>query len=147
MGIDVINLIGSGSGIGKRIAYRGFEPCAIRRGTGDVDIFPLFAGPFLMFFAAPLIFPFSWTRLFLTWVVPILPALLFIDTMLSMLRSYTLDELKEIVASASLPEESNVEVFEFTEAAGMIRMPAIILGAAISGTNGRLNQKRKENTQ
>lgn len=112
-----------------------------------VDLFPLFAGPFLMFFAAPLIFPFSWTRLFLTWVIPILPALLFIDTMLSMLRSYTLDELKEIVASASLPEESNVEVFEFTEAAGMIRMPAIILGAAISGTNGRLNQKRKENTQ
>lgn len=109
-----------------------------------VDLFPLFSGPVLMFFAAPLIFPFSWVRLILTWVFPVLPVVLFVDTLLSMLRSYTPDELKEIVASAGLQCGKDAEVFGFVEAGGAIRMPAIILGTEVAGCNSRFDQKESD---
>lgn len=102
-----------------------------------VDLFPLFTGPLLMLFTAPLVYPFSWRRLFLTWIVPVLPAILFADTALSLMRAYTVSELKEIAQSAELRNAACAEVFEIVSACGVVRMPALLVSPGISGRKGR----------
>ena len=136
---EIVSLLKTASSRGKTLVCVDY----FIRGRA-VDLFPLFAGPVLMFFAAPLIYPFSWVRLFLTWVAPILLVVLLVDTMLSMLRSYTLDELRDIVASAGLSGNGNAEVFELVEAGGAIRMPVLLIDHAISGADRRLNQKERK---
>lgn len=112
-----------------------------RRGR-PVDLFPLFAGPALMFVSAPLVFPFSWKRVLLTWAVPVLPLTLFLDTAISMLRSYTCCELRKIVDSADLPAGAKAEVFELTDAGGVIKMPTVVIRAGIYGPEGRGRKKK-----
>lgn len=53
---------------------------------------------------APFIRPFSWSRLFFTYVVPIAPLLCFFDGVVSSLRSYTLDELRELTEGLGVGE-------------------------------------------
>ena len=52
------------------------------------------------FVAAPLVRPFRWERLALTWVVPAIPALLLYDGVASMLRLYGPEDLRELIAEA-----------------------------------------------
>lgn len=109
-----------------------------------IDLLPLFTGPVLMYLTAPLIYPFSWKRLFWTWVIPVLPLVLFVDTAISLLRSYTIEELKCIVSEHCGIFGSSVDVFEFTGAGGLGRMPAVVVHPGVSAGNGSANNKRKE---
>lgn len=92
------------------------------------DLFPLFLGPLLMILTAPLVFPFSARRIALTWIVPVLPVLLFVDTLLTILRSYRVDELKKIVGGAFLPRGVQASVRELKLCAGLIRMTYLEVG-------------------
>jgi hypothetical protein len=57
----------------------------------------------LMFFGglitAPFIRPFRFTRLFWTYILPVVPFLLFWDGLISCLRAYSIEQLKEMIAS------------------------------------------------
>ncbi len=69
-----------------------------------LELIPLLLAPMLLLLTSPLVYPFSWRRLFFTYLVPALPVLLFVDGLLSRLRSYTLPELQQIAAEVALPD-------------------------------------------
>jgi len=54
----------------------------------------------LIFFWAPRIRPFRWSRLLLTWLIPIMPPILMFDSLVSSLRTYTPDELRGLARDA-----------------------------------------------
>ncbi len=60
--------------------------------------------PLLILFLTPGIRPFRWSRLFWTYVLPVIPFVLWFDGWMSCLRAYSHDELSELVRS--LPVES-----------------------------------------
>jgi hypothetical protein len=47
----------------------------------------------------PFVRPFRWSRILLTYALPLIPALVLFDGTVSMLRIYLPDELRELVAS------------------------------------------------
>ena len=51
----------------------------------------------------PLVRPFRWSRLALTYVVPAIPALFMFDGIVSQLRTYTPDELRDMTRSLQRP--------------------------------------------
>lgn len=55
--------------------------------------------PLFALVVTPLIRPFRWTRLLWTYVLPIVPVVILFDGVISVLRTYTVDELREVVAS------------------------------------------------
>ena len=52
--------------------------------------------PFLVALATPFIRPFRWSRLFLTYVLPLIPLTCWWDGVVSHLRAYTVEELKTL---------------------------------------------------
>jgi len=57
----------------------------------------IFVGILLMFIHTPRIRPFRWSRLLWTYLIPIIPLVLFFDGVVSCLRTYQPHELREIV--------------------------------------------------
>jgi len=57
----------------------------------------------LCWLLTPTLRPFRWSRLFLTYLVPVIPALVCWDGIVSQLRSYTLEELRGFVQHAQVP--------------------------------------------
>jgi hypothetical protein len=58
----------------------------------------IFAGVLLLFLHIPRIRPFRWSRLLWTYLIPVIPFVLLFDGIVSCLRSYRPQELREIVA-------------------------------------------------
>ncbi|MGF6545425.1 class I SAM-dependent methyltransferase [Paraburkholderia youngii] len=63
--------------------------------------------PLMMLALTPLIRPFRWSRLALTYVLPAIPLLCLFDGIVSMLRIYNPDELREMVAS--IPDQQSFD--------------------------------------
>ena len=66
-----------------------------RRAPSTVGI--IFVGILLMFLHTPRIRPFRWSRLLWTYLIPIIPLVLLFDGVVSCLRTYRPQELREIV--------------------------------------------------
>jgi hypothetical protein len=66
-----------------------------RRAPSTVGI--IFAGVLLMFLHTPRIRPFRWSRLLWTYLIPIIPLVLIFDGVVSCLRTYRPQELREMV--------------------------------------------------
>jgi hypothetical protein len=62
------------------------------------------AVPFLGFRAAITARPFRWDRVLWSCVIPVVPAVLWIDGILSCLRSYSLEDLRELTAGLAAPD-------------------------------------------
>ena len=62
------------------------------------------AMPFLGLRAAARARPFRWDRFVWTFVLPVVPATLWVDGLLSCLRSYSLQDLGELTAGLSAPD-------------------------------------------
>jgi len=58
--------------------------------------------PLFVFVVMPFVRPFHWRNLFFTYLVPVLPLMVLWDGIVSCLRSYTVDELRELGAAASV---------------------------------------------
>jgi hypothetical protein len=56
------------------------------------------------FFFAPFVRPFRWSRLFFTYVVPIIPLVMLFDGVVSCLRTYHPEELRKMLEKLSAPE-------------------------------------------
>jgi SAM-dependent methyltransferase len=52
--------------------------------------------PIRILFAVPFIRPFRWSTLLWTYLIPVLPIVLLIDSIVSMLRMYNIDELRDL---------------------------------------------------
>lgn len=62
-------------------------------------ILAMLAAPFFVLLHTPKIRPFYWSRLFLTYLLPVIPLVVMIDGIVSCLRSYTTEELVEMTGS------------------------------------------------
>ena len=63
-----------------------------------------------IFLFTPFVRPFRWSRLWLTYVLPLIPLLVLIDGMISMLRLYLPDELRALVATVPDQETFSWEI-------------------------------------
>jgi SAM-dependent methyltransferase len=70
---------------------------------GVIPLSGIFFSPFLVLFLAPFLRPFRWQALFFTYLVPLVPLMIFWDGLVSWLRVYSLAELRELAAAASVP--------------------------------------------
>jgi hypothetical protein len=68
---------------------------ATQRGPSTIGI--IFVGILLLFLHTPRIRPFRWSRLLWTYLIPIIPLVLLFDGVVSCLRTYRPQELREIV--------------------------------------------------
>ncbi len=64
----------------------------------------VFAFALLLFVCTPWIRPFRWSRLLWTYLVPIIPLVLLFDGVVSCLRTYRPQELRELVAKLTASE-------------------------------------------
>lgn len=63
------------------------------------SIAAMLAAPLFVFLHTPLIRPFRWTRLLFTYLLPVIPLVVMIDGIVSCLRTYTMDELRAMIAT------------------------------------------------
>ena len=84
-------VLGSAAESGRGIAI--FE--AARRAPKTILV--LFFVPLLAFYLTPGMCPFRWSRIFWTYVVPVVPFVLWFDGLVSCLRAYSRDELNAMV--------------------------------------------------
>jgi hypothetical protein len=68
---------------------------ATKRAPSTIGL--IFAGILLMFLHIPRIRPFRWSRLLWTYVIPVIPLVLLFDGVVSCLRTYRPQELREMV--------------------------------------------------
>jgi hypothetical protein len=68
---------------------------ATKRAPSTIGL--IFAGILLLFLHTPRIRPFRWSRLLWTYLIPIIPLVLLFDGVVSCLRTYRPQELREIV--------------------------------------------------
>lgn len=88
------------------------DACAHREGIGIFEgarpnawtIIAVTAVPFLGLRAALTVRPLRWDRILWSCVIPLVPAVLWIDGVLSCLRSYSLDDLRELTAGLPAPD-------------------------------------------
>jgi hypothetical protein len=59
----------------------------------------IFSTPFFLFFCSPFFKPFKWSRIFYTYLVPLIPLFSLWDGVVSMLRIYSPEELLELTKS------------------------------------------------
>jgi hypothetical protein len=84
--------------------------------------------------SAPFIRPFSISRLFWTYVIPIIPLVLLFDGVVSCLRAYSQNELRELVARV----ESNNYSWQIGEQPGGLAPITFLIGTPRAGA-GRMN--------
>lgn len=60
----------------------------------------MFLTPLMVWLTTPVIRPFRWSRLLWTYLVPVMPAAVWFDGVVSCLRTYTPDELRALAAEA-----------------------------------------------
>jgi len=85
--------------------------------------------PILLLLCTPFIRPFRWGRLVWTYLVPIVPLVVWFDATVSCLRTYTIDELRDLVAGVG--EGYDWEI-------GTVRAPPLVSRVTyVIGTPGR----------
>jgi hypothetical protein len=77
-----------------------FEACE-RRWLALVLLLPL---PLVIWLTTPFIRPFRWSRLFWTYLIPLVPLATLFDGMISCLRTYKVEELRELIESLQPPD-------------------------------------------
>lgn len=87
-------------------AFRRREGIAIFEGARRSPLtLALVAGvPLVALKCAALARPFRWRRFLFTWLLPVVPAILYIDGVLSCLRSYSLGDLRELTRPLAAPD-------------------------------------------
>lgn len=86
--------------------------------------------PLLVLLATPWIRPFRWSRLFWTYVVPVVPLVVLFDGIVSCLRTYSVAELEELVDGLGAGEY----VWQAGVAAGRVPVPiTYLIGSPAAG--------------
>ena len=60
--------------------------------------------PLLVWLNTPFIRPFRWSRLFWTYIIPLIPLIVMFDGIVSCLRTYTIEELKILTEKLDAPD-------------------------------------------
>ena len=94
-----------------------------RRAPSTISL--MFAWALMPFVFTPLIRPFRWSRLLCTYVFPIIPLVLLFDGVVSCLRTYRPQELREIVKKLS-GNEYQWEAGEYSRSSGQVPITYLI---------------------
>jgi hypothetical protein len=65
----------------------------------SATVLAMLTTPFFVLLHTPKIRPFRWSRIFLTYLLPVIPLIVMVDGIASCLRSYTVEELTELTGS------------------------------------------------
>jgi hypothetical protein len=76
--------------------------------------------PLLVLLLTPKVRPFSWVQIVFTYLLPILPFLIFWDGLISQIRTYSIRELEELTRNLQSPE--------YSWEAGLMQVPRIPVG-------------------
>lgn len=79
------------------LAHRGIGVFELARREAKTVVI-LCVAPLLVLLLTPAMRPFRWTRMFWTYVVPVVPLVIWVDGLVSCLRAYAPEELAEMVA-------------------------------------------------
>jgi hypothetical protein len=85
--------------VAERRGIAVFEPL----GRSVPALLSVVFAPLAVLVLTPFIRPFRWSRLLLTYLVPIVPLVVLFDGVVSCLRTYTPDELRDLVAGIDAP--------------------------------------------
>jgi hypothetical protein len=109
-----------------RDAVRQGAPIAVFEATqrSAVSLVAILFAPLFVLLVTPLIRPFRWSRLILTYLIPLIPLMVLWDGVVSCLRSYSVAELEAIVAA--IPEADRF-VWEAGELPGRGPIPVTYL--------------------
>jgi hypothetical protein len=88
------------------------QPIAIFEGQqrNAKSMFPMLFSPLSVLLSTPFIRPFKLTRLLFTYLIPVLPLFVMWDGIISVLRTYTVEELNSIILELYHHEQFNWEV-------------------------------------
>jgi hypothetical protein len=109
------NAVDAGEGIGI------FE--ITRRAPSTISL--TLAWALMLFVCTPWIRPFRWSRLLWTYLVPIIPLVLLFDGVVSCLRTYRPQELRELVAKLNA-SEYQWEIGEHSRATGKVPITYLV---------------------
>lgn len=109
-----------------RDAVRCGAPIAVFEAAqrSPANLLAMLFTPLLVWLLTPLIRPFRWSRLLLTYLVPIVPLMVLWDGLVSCVRMYTVAELEALVAS--IPE-AEAFVWQIGELSGQGPIPVTYL--------------------
>ncbi|MFN2427621.1 MAG: hypothetical protein ABR587_14365 [Candidatus Binatia bacterium] len=71
---------------------------------GILPLSGVLLSPILVMILAPFLRPFRWQTLFFVYIVPLVPLIILWDGVVSWLRVYSLDELREMATSVAVPD-------------------------------------------
>jgi len=86
-----------------RNALKTRQPILIAEVTqrGAIGVMFMLLAPLLVWLATPQLRPFTWTRIFFTYVIPAIPFVVCFDGIVSCFRTYSPAELRELVRSVN----------------------------------------------
>jgi len=68
-----------------------------------INFIAMLLTPFVVMAVTPFIKPFSWSRLFFTYIIPAIPFFTMWDGLVSVLRTYTVEEINEMISKIDEP--------------------------------------------
>jgi hypothetical protein len=99
--------------------------------------------PLLVLLLTPFVAPFRWSRLLWTYLIPVVPLVILIDGLISCLRAYSLDELREMVSELQQQESQAEYHWEVGEECGVLLPVTYLIGCPIrpaTGTSSAVDQ-------
>lgn len=75
-----------------------------------ISLIPMILSPINVWLSTPFITPFKWDRILYTYLIPILPIFIMWDGIISVLRTYTQEELNQIILELKNHERFNWDV-------------------------------------
>ena len=117
-------------------AVRKHHGIAVFEGTyhSALAMFLMLLVPLMVFLMTPFIRPFRWSRLFWTYLIPVVPLVSLFDGLVSCLRTYSVAELRELVEGLEA-ENYQWEIGEVKSKAGPIPVTYLI-GVPIERAKG-----------
>ncbi len=86
---------------------------------------PMLLVPLMVLLTTPLIRPFRWSRLFWTYLIPVVPLTSLFDGLVSCMRTYSAQELRELAEGAGT-KTYLWEIGELKRTAGLIRITYLV---------------------
>lgn len=104
-----------------------------------LNILATFLAPIAAVLVTPVMRPFRWSRLFWTYVIPVVPFVLLVDGILSCLRAYSTAELSKLVSSLN-GESYKWQIGKGT--AGIVRVTYMLGYPEVSAPSGGIRSRR-----
>ncbi|MDN3669130.1 hypothetical protein QWY93_07300 [Echinicola jeungdonensis] len=84
------------------------------------SLFAMFISPITVLLVTPFIRPFKWKRLLFTYLLPIIPLIIWWDGLVSSFRTYSLSEMENLIKNLKNGDQMNWEMAKVKSGPGII---------------------------